>query len=214
MSGITSLIFKRQKIALRQLCYLHKVLSRKLRTYFYELIPPIINSHRNPGCYRALHCRTDLFRNSLLPFSINKCVKLDPDIRHLDSYTMFRKKLFIRPFEKGIYNIYDPQGSKLLNRIGLGFSHLQEHKFQHNFEDTVNPLCSWALEIESTYHFFLRCQSYASILTALINELSSIDCGIVCLRTNTVLEVILHGDKMLNDKSNYRILTATINYIS
>ena len=127
---------------------------------------------------------------------------------------MFRKKLFIRPFEKGIYNIHDPQGSKLLNRLGLGFSHLHEHKFQHNFEDTVNPLYSWALEIESTYHFFLRCQSYASIPTALINELSSIDCEIVCLRTNTVLEVILHGDKMLNDKSNYRILTATINYIT
>ena len=51
---------------LRRLCYSHKVLSTKLPTYLYELIPPIINSHRNPGCYRALHCRTDLFRNSFL----------------------------------------------------------------------------------------------------------------------------------------------------
>ena len=46
---------------LRRLCYLHKVLSTKLPTYLYELIPPIINSHRSPGCYRALYCRTNLF---------------------------------------------------------------------------------------------------------------------------------------------------------
>ena len=35
----------------RRLCYLHKVLSTKLPTYLCGLIPPIINSHRNPGCY-------------------------------------------------------------------------------------------------------------------------------------------------------------------
>ena len=104
---------------LRRLCYLHKVLSTKLPTYLYELIPPIINSHRNPGCCRALYCKTDLFRNSFLPFSINEWNKLDPDIRNLESHPMFRKKLltFIRPFEKSVYIIYDPQGSKLLNRL-------------------------------------------------------------------------------------------------
>ena len=136
----------------------------------------------SPGCYRALYCRTDLLRNSFLPFSINEWKKLDPDIRNLDSHTMFRKKLltFIRPSEKSIYNIYDPQRSKLLNRFRLGFSHLREHKFRHNFADTGNPLlrhnfadtgnplfrhnftdtgnpsCSCALETESKEHFFLR----------------------------------------------------------
>ena len=50
---------------LRRLCYLHKVLSTKLPSYLCELIPPIINSHRNPGCYSGLNCKTDLFQNSL-----------------------------------------------------------------------------------------------------------------------------------------------------
>ena len=200
---------------LRRLCYLHKVLSTNLPAYLYELIPPIINSHRNPGCYRALYCRTDLFRNSFLPFSINEWNKLDPDIKNLDSHEMFRKKLlnFIRPSEKSIFNIYDPQGSKLLNRLRLGFSHLREHKFRHNFADTVNPLCSCALETESTDHFFLHCQSYVSFCTALMNELSSISSGIISLRPSALLEVILYGDKMLSDNTNQQILTATINYI-
>ena len=69
---------------------------------------------------------------------------------------MFRKKMlyFIRPSEKSIFNIYDPQGSKLLNKLRLGFSHLREHKLRHDFADTVNRSRSCALETESTDHFF------------------------------------------------------------
>ena len=139
---------------------------------------------------------------------------MDTDIRNLDSHVKFRKKLlnFIRPSEKSIFNIYYPQRSKLLNRLSLGFSHLREHKFRHNFADTVNPLCSCALETESTDHFFLRCQNYVSFRTALINKLSSTNSGIVPLRPSALLKVILYSNKMFNDKSNQRILTATINY--
>ena len=123
---------------------------------------------------------------------------------------MFRKKLlnFIRPSEKGIFCIYDPQGSKLLNRLRLGLSHLREHNFRHNFADTVNPLCSCALETESINHFFLRCQNYVSFRTALLNELSGINSGIISLRPSALLEVILYGDKMLNDNlinDNYQL---------
>ena len=46
-----------------------------------------------------------------------------------------------------------------------------------------------------------------------MNELSSINWEIVFLRPTALLEVILYGDEMINDKSNYLILTATINYI-
>ena len=46
-----------------------------------------------------------------------------------------------------------------------------------------------------------------------MNELSSINSGIISLRPSVLLEVIFYGDKMLNDNSNQQILTATINYI-
>ena len=46
-----------------------------------------------------------------------------------------------------------------------------------------------------------------------MHELNSINSGIIFLRPSVLLEVILYGDKILNDKSNWRILTATINYI-
>ena len=69
------------------------------------------------------------------------------------------------------------------------------------------------LRLKAQIIFFLRCQTYVSFRTALLNVLSSINYGIVSLRPSALLEVILYGDKMFNDKSNHRILTATINYI-
>ena len=114
---------------------------------------------------------------------------------------------------KFFFSVYKTQGSKALNRLRTGFSHLREQRLQHNFANTVNPLCSCALETESTDHFFLRCQNYVSFRTALMNELSSINSGIISLRSSALLEVILYGDKMLNDNSNQQILTATINCI-
>ena len=49
--------------------------------------------------------------------------------------------------------LYDPQGYKLLKRLRLGFSHLRKYNFQDNFADALKPLCSCALETESTSFF-------------------------------------------------------------
>ena len=189
-------------------CFLHKVLSIKLPTYLYELIPPITNSHHNRWCYRALYCTTDLFRNSCLPFSINEWNKLNRASRNLHYHEMFRKNLLnlIRPSEKSIFNIYKSQESKLLNRLRLGFNHLRVHKFWHNFAETVNPLCSCALETESTDHFLLRCQNYVSLRTALMNELSSINSAIICLRPSALLEIIFMVIKNLMVTQNNKYL--------
>ena len=125
----------------------------------------------------VLICRTELFRNSFLPFTISEWNKLDPDIRNLDTCSLFRKNLlaFIRPIENSIYSIYDPLGIKLLHRLRLGFSYSREHKVRHNFADTVNPLCSCYLEIENMEYYIIRCHNYATFRTILMNELNSIN---------------------------------------
>ena len=45
-----------------------------------------------------------------------------------------------------------------------------------------------------------------------MNELSSINCRIVSLRPRALQKVIFYDEKMLNDKSNHRILSTVINY--
>ena len=44
-----------------------------------------------------------------------------------------------------------------MTRLRLGLSHLNEHKFRHNFRDTVNPLRSCSLEHENLINFLLHC---------------------------------------------------------
>ena len=137
----------------------------------YELVPPLQRSHRYHGSFKTLRCRTDLFRNWFLPFAVNEWNKLDSV-----SYATFRKKLlaFMRPFRNSIYGIYDPLGVRLINRLGLGFNNLREHKFRQNFVDTVIPLCLSTLETENTKYFFLHCQNNLSSHTTLMNELNNI----------------------------------------
>ena len=80
-----------------------------------------------------------------------------------------------RPTPKPVYNIHDPNGLRLLTRLRLGFSHLNEHKFNHNFKECVNPLCSCSLKVESVSHFLLHCHYFTDIRKTLFNELQSID---------------------------------------
>ena len=88
---------------------------------------------------------------------------------------------FIKPIGNSTYKIYDTLGMKLLTRLRLGFSHLSEHKFRHNFADSRNPLCSCSLETESTLHFFLRCQNYTLLPRTLLTDLKNINDAIMFL---------------------------------
>ena len=75
--------------------------------------------------------------------------------------SLFRSRLlsFIRPNQSSIYNIFDPICLKLLTCPRLVLSHLNKHKFRHNFQDCLNRLCSCSLEIEDTTHY---CQHFSN----------------------------------------------------
>ena len=115
--------------------------------YLYETLSPFQRWKGNLDCLKPLN-----LPNRTLSKFWNK---LDPDVRNVRTCSFFRKNLlsFIRPIENSIYSIYDSLGIKLLHRLWLGFCHLYEYKFRQNFADTVNPLCSCYLEIESTEYY-------------------------------------------------------------
>ena len=52
-----------------------------------------------------------------------------------------------------LYDLIPPFQRSLRNK---SCSHLSEHKFRHNFADSLNPLCSCSLETESTLHYFTQ----------------------------------------------------------
>ena len=80
--------------------------------------------------------------------------------------------------ERQLFSIHDPQGVKLLSRLRLNFSHLNENKFRRNFKECVSPIWGSRLEIESTQHFFLRCHFYHVERSELLKSLYDIDLAI------------------------------------
>ena len=147
-----------------------------------------------------LYSRTDIFKYSFFLSTISEWNKLDLKIRQSKTLLTFRNALvkIRRPIPKPVYNVHNPVGLKLLTRLRLGLSHLNQHKFNHNFQDCLNPLCSCSLEAESVSHFFLHCHYYSNIRLTLLNELQSIDINLLNQEDDLVLEVLLFGSTKFN----------------
>ena len=88
--------------------------------------------------------RHNFLKDSFFAVVISQWNSLDVNIRNSSSIDVFKKELlkFIRPVPNSTYNINDSKGLTLLTRLQLGLSHLGDHKFRHNFQDCVSPLCS------------------------------------------------------------------------
>ena len=78
---------------------------------------------------------------------------------------MHQKKIiflsFIRPLDCDTFGIHNPIGLQLLTRLLMALSHLNEHKFEHNFSDFLNNLCACNMEPETT-SCYLEAKLFAS----------------------------------------------------
>ena len=70
--------------------------------------------------------------------------------------------------------IHDPIGLGYLFQLRVGHCKLNFHKFNHNFRDTVNPMCSKNDGIEDTEHFSLLCPSFDIQRRDLLAEVSEL----------------------------------------
>ena len=144
--------------------FFHKIINGLLPVYRQSYI-----SYCGEGVYRTrsanqknlrqFSTRTKIFESSFFPYCIKEWNHLSEELRKIKSTVQFKTKIlsFIRPKENSIFKIHDINGIKLLNRLRLHFSHLNEHKFRHNFRDTIDPMCSCGLEPETALHYLLRC---------------------------------------------------------
>ena len=65
------------------------------------------SSRRHVNSFNTVSCRSENFKNSLIPNVINRWNKLDPDSRSSTSYNLFRNTLlkFIRLVQRKTFNI-------------------------------------------------------------------------------------------------------------
>ena len=121
---------------------------------------------------------------------------------------------FIRPSPNSVYNCHNPKGLKFITRLRLGLSHLREHKFKHNFQDTINPLCICGLDLESTEHFLLHCPQFVNERCTLLNTIGNINYKLLENTDSNLTQTLLFGNTLFEITGNTKILNTTINFIS
>ena len=123
-----------------------------------------MHTTRNSDNITPFKVRHNFFKNYFFPSVIIEWKKLDLEVCNSDFLEIFKKTLlnFIRRKSNNVRNINNPLELKLLTHLRIGFSHIKEHKFKHNFQDSVDPLCSCRNDIESTVHFFLYCPNFTT----------------------------------------------------
>ena len=182
-------------------------MNNQAPAYLYSLLSPPnrLYNTRNYSKIRQTSCRTETFSNSFLPQTIKEWNKLDTSICQAPLYSVFRKTLldFIQPTVNSTFYTKDVSGLKLLTRLRASFSHPREHKFKHNFQDTLNPLCPCSLEAEDTYHFFMRCENFSNQRIVLFDDLNSINPEILKMSENEIVQVLLFGNKSFSKEFEF-----------
>ena len=105
-------------------------------------------------------------------------LKLVDEVRSIESSKQFKKTIldFVRPKENSIYAIHGISGLKLIIiLLRLNFSHLNEHKLQHNFKDTINPMCSCGFEPKTRNYYLLSSKLYVDLKLDLLNDIYTIN---------------------------------------
>ena len=157
----------------------------------------------------------NFFKNSFFPSIVIEWNNLDPNLRSAASLRVFKKSLlkFIRPSPNNVFNCYNCKEMKHLTRLRLDSSHLREHKFKHNFQDTLNPFCSRGLDVEANTHFHLYCPLLTNRRCTLLSTVNDIDSSLTNTNDSMLTHILLFGKASLDISANTPILNATMNYI-
>ena len=93
-------------------------------------------------------------------------------------------------------------GFKLLTRLRLCLSHLNERGLNHIFPSCINSLCSCSLATESTTHFLLHCCHFSNIRSTLLNSINEVLGSITNVSDCTLVKLLLFGDQNYTQVEN------------
>ena len=130
---------------------MYKIKTTGLPPGLNNMLPKVTYHYqtRNSEDLTTYQTRNNIFKYSFFPYSIMEWNKLSSSTRN-STYPVFRNHLLkiIWLVSNPVYNIQSYISLKPLTRLKLGLSHLNEHRFNHNFQNCINPLCTCSLEVE------------------------------------------------------------------
>ena len=147
------------------------------------------------------------YKNSFFPSTIIEWNKLDSYLRNSESFGIFKNNIlkFIRLKPNRFLNCCNLTGIKLITQLRLNLSHLREHKFNYNFQNCLNQLCSCGSSIELTSHFLLHCPIFNHTRYTLLSTLNNMD--------SYLTQTLLYGCTSFDSETNTFVLNVTIDYI-
>ena len=92
-------------------------------------------------------------------------------------------------------------------------SHLNEHKFRHNFNDIINAMCSCGKEPETTLDYLLRCDLYSIYRLELLNDICALNESLKNSSEEKLLKILLYGAENFISQMNSEILKCRIKFI-
>ena len=209
-----------QRRTFRRLTQFYKIMNGLTPDYLRIPIPSMrghLFGHRYTNLLDNIFCRTGKYLNSFFPDTINLWNELGPELRGVESLSIFKEKLLkiYRPAKKSLYDIHDQNGTKWIFQLRLGLSHLKSHKKSHNFLDTPDDTCKCKLHSETSDHYLLHCPIFIEQRRELFLILNPIllENNMRFLDYKSLVHLLLYGNNKFNDNVNRSILKATIKFI-
>ena len=109
----------------------------------YDNERPYLTEYATNKSIKTFRGRNKAFESSFFSYCTKEWENLSEAHRNIDSIKMFKLSIvnFATPRENSVFAVHNINGLKLLTHLRLKFRHLNEHKFRHNFNDTINPMC-------------------------------------------------------------------------
>ena len=129
----------------------------------------------------------------------------------LFSFKLFRKRIleFITRQPNSIFNVPNSLGLTYFTRLCVGLSHLREHKFRHNFRNSLNPICSCGNAIESTKHYILHCSNFKNERKTVLQNVRIVNPNLLSMNKDAI-----YRDNTLTHNTNTFLLNSLIEYIT
>ena len=102
---------------------------------------------------------------------------------------------------------------KLLWRLRLQFTQLNKHKFRHSFHDTVNPMCPYGTDAETTEHFLLRCHCFTTQRSELFDYLYRLDPSFSKLNTKEKVTYLQYGSRSNSSSLSKEVIKLVIKFV-
>ena len=213
--GLTSLYDRRR---CHRLHLFYKIKNNLTPSYLRQFVVESSQRLHNTRMIRqeVMSTRTLKFMYSFFPDVTKSWSNLSNLIKNAPSIEVFKKRLmeFFKVSPSLIFDVKNSDGLKYLTRLRVGLSHLHEHKFNHNFEDTPSPFCSCGTkQTENTEHFLLHCPSYLQIRRELFGKLREIVSFPTLISSSYTCILLLYGNNRYQPEVNKKILDLTISYI-